>query len=81
MSANVNGKKKNGKVIWFDSKDKGYGFIEVEGSTDNLFVHVTDVIRSQIEPESMKPGVAVRFNIKPSTKDASKSLAADLELV
>lgn len=80
MSANGNSKKKSGKVIWFDSKDRGFGFIEVEGAPDNLFVHVTDVIRSGIKPEDMKPGVAVRFNIKPSTKDASKSLAADLEL-
>lgn len=81
MSANNSNGKKTGKIIWFDHGGKGFGFIDVEGSKDNLFVHVTDVIRSGIEPSDLKPGVAVSFRIKPSTKDASRSLAADLEII
>lgn len=80
MTKNAVNTKKSGKIIWFDSNGKGYGFIEEEASKANVFVHVTDVIRSSIEPSDLKPGVAVRFNIKQSTKDSTKSLAADLEL-
>ncbi len=31
-----------GKVLWFDNK-KGYGFIKVDGSDEEVFVHFSSI--------------------------------------
>lgn len=38
----TNGEKKRGKVKWFNDH-KGYGFIEVEGTAEDIFVHYTSI--------------------------------------
>ena len=37
-----------GKVKWFNSQ-KGYGFIEPEGGTQDVFVHITAVQNSGLD--------------------------------
>lgn len=78
--AQANGEKKSGKVIWFDAREKKYGFIDVDGSADNLFVHLSDVVRAHIDEDDMKVGTKIKFRVVPSPKDSKKFCAVDLEL-
>ena len=53
--------KTNGKVQWFNNA-KGYGFLEFDGSDQDVFVHYT-----AIEGEgyrTLKEGQAVEFELK-----------------
>ena len=53
-----------GKVKWFNTQ-KGYGFIEVEGSKD-IFVHHSDIRMEGFA--SLDEGDDVEFEIKQSPK-------------
>jgi CspA family cold shock protein len=44
--------------------DKGYGFIEVEGKEDDIFVHHTDIT----ETFQLKEGQKVKFDLEDSQK-------------
>lgn len=72
--------KLTGRVIWFDGKEKKYGFIDVDGSADNLFVHLSDVVRSNIDPEDLTQGAKVKFRRIPSPKNKNSFCASELEL-
>lgn len=73
--------KLRGKVIWFNA-DKGYGFLEIDGDPDNLFIHATDLVRSGLEDfeTKMKPGKRVLCRKMQSKKDPNKFCATDVEM-
>jgi len=50
-----------GKVKWFNAT-KGYGFIEVEGRKNDVFVHISAVERSGLT--GLADGQAVNFDIE-----------------
>lgn len=52
----------NGRVKWF-SDEKGYGFIEVEGRTKDVFVHYSDIVGEGFR--SLEEGADVEFEIEP----------------
>jgi CspA family cold shock protein len=54
-----------GKVKWFDPK-KGFGFIEQEDGTGDLFVHYSDVAGEGYR--NLKEGERVKFEIADSPK-------------
>jgi len=62
----------NGTVKWFN-ETKGFGFIEVENSTNDVFVHISAVKNSGLE--TLTEGQKVSFEI-----DESRGKQAAVEL-
>ncbi len=56
-----------GKVKFFNDS-KGYGFIKVDGSEQEVFVHVTGLINKS---ERLKEGDSVSFEISEGKKGAN----------
>jgi CspA family cold shock protein len=48
-----------GEVKWFD-KTKGYGFIKVDGVTQDVFVHISAIVDTD---QNLQPGDRVEFVI------------------
>lgn len=65
----------NGTVKWFNAT-KGYGFIAVEGRSNDVFVHISAVERSGLT--GLADGQAVTFEIQ-NGRDGRES-AIDLAL-
>ena len=51
----------HGNVKWFNAT-KGFGFIEVEGARNDVFVHISAVERAGLT--GLKDGQAVTFDIE-----------------
>jgi CspA family cold shock protein len=64
-----------GKVKWFDGK-KGYGFIENEDGSGDVFVHYADIVGEGYR--TLREGERVRFEI---SKTAKGSKAVKVERV
>ncbi|MEX5584606.1 cold shock domain-containing protein CspD [Pseudomonas lurida] len=56
----MSGVKISGKVKWFNNA-KGYGFINEEGKTEDLFAHYSAIIMDGYK--TLKAGQAVTFEI------------------
>lgn len=54
-----------GKVKWF-SNDKGYGFIELEDGSEDIFVHFTGIAAEGFK--TLKQGQQVSFDIAEGTR-------------
>ncbi len=66
----------NGTVKWFNST-KGYGFIQPEGSSQDVFVHISAVERSGLT--ELKDNQKVTFELQAG-RDGRES-AVNIELV
>jgi CspA family cold shock protein len=64
-----------GKVKWFNAQ-KGYGFIQQDGATKDVFVHISAVERAGIG--TLNEGQAVSFDI---VQDRGKESAGNLKLI
>ena len=64
----------SGKVKWFNA-DKGYGFIETEGSED-VFVHFSSIAGEGYR--NLNEGDSVEFDIE---KDAKGPRAANVKVI
>ena len=56
---------KYGRVKWFDPR-KGYGFIELEDGSGDVFVHFSDILGEGYR--TLEEGQKVRFEILESEK-------------
>jgi CspA family cold shock protein len=52
-----------GRVKWFDNK-KGYGFIELDDGSGDIFVHYSDIVEEGFK--TLSEGDAVEFEISES---------------
>jgi len=64
----------NGKVKWFNSQ-KGYGFIEPEEGSQDVFVHISAVKAAGME--ALSDGQAVSYELE--TGQNGKTSAVNLE--
>ncbi len=55
----------NGTVKWFNAT-KGYGFIQPEDGTEDVFVHISDVQRSGIG--DLAEGQKISFDLQRGQK-------------
>jgi Cold shock proteins len=64
----------NGTVKWFNAT-KGYGFIQPEGGSKDVFVHISAVERSGLQ--SLKDGQKVTFDLQTSRdgRESASNLA------
>jgi len=58
-----------GKVKWFDAK-KGYGFIEPEDGSKDVFVHRNNVENLGFQ-EGLRDGEEVEFSVEETQKGLS----------
>jgi CspA family cold shock protein len=65
---------KNGTVKWFNPT-KGYGFIQMEDGTRDVFVHITELERSGIA--NLAEGQKVSFEL---SSNKGKTSAVNLKL-
>lgn len=65
---------KNGTVKWFNPT-KGYGFIQMEDGTRDVFVHITELERSGIA--NLAEGQKVSFEL---ATNKGKTSAVNLKL-
>ncbi|RBQ29200.1 cold-shock protein [Aliarcobacter vitoriensis] len=56
-----------GTVKWFNT-DKGFGFIQLENSTDEFFVHHSEINSSGYGRSSLSDGQKVSFEIGKNDK-------------
>ncbi len=61
----VSGSIRTGKVKWFNDP-KGYGFIEVDGQHNDVFVHYSAIIKDGYK--SLTEGQRVQFEIVQGAK-------------
>lgn len=57
----------NGTVKWFNS-EKGFGFIQMEDGSKDLFVHYSDINKDGYGRVSLEDGQKVSFEIGESPK-------------
>jgi CspA family cold shock protein len=66
----------NGTIKWFNTT-KGYGFIQPEDGTSDVFVHISDVQRAGIT--ELKEGAKISYDVQRGQQ--GKVSACNLKLV
>lgn len=59
-------------------KDRGFGFIQVDGSSDEVFFHTTSA-----EPgvfDSLSVGQTLEFDVQPDTRDPKRKRAVNVKV-
>ena len=62
-----------GKLKWW-SADRGFGFILPDAGSPDMFLHFTDLVGSGIDPERIKIGVRLTFEIGNTRDDRPKAI-------
>jgi CspA family cold shock protein len=59
-------------------RDRGFGFIRVDGSTDEVFFHSSALVEASFD--SLQEGQAVEFDVQPDPRNPSRSRAANVKV-
>lgn len=64
-----------GTVKWFNP-DKGYGFIQNDDGSDDVFVHFSSIMMDGFK--TLSEGQKVNFDVEPDPKNSSKMRAVNV---
>ena len=65
-----------GTVKWFNA-DKGFGFIQNDDGSDDVFVHFSSIISDGYK--TLAEGQRVAFEIEPDPRNSDKVRAIDVQ--
>ena len=57
-------------------RDRGFGFIQVEGSSDEVFFHSSSIVEGTFD--DLKEGQTLEFTVEPDPRNPSRSRAANV---
>ena len=76
----MNTRRNYGSIKWFDASGRGFGFIRPDSPSEtDAFVHIRDVRKSNIDPDTLKPGDRVSFLVNGDRM--GREMATDIELL
>jgi CspA family cold shock protein len=58
-------------------RDRGFGFIQVEGSSNDVFFHSSALVQGNFD--SLKEGETVEFDVEPDPRNPSRQRAANVK--
>ncbi len=61
-------------------RDRGFGFVQVEGSSEDVFFHGTALAAAGTF-DQLKEGQAVEFETEPDPRNPSRRRAANVRLI
>jgi CspA family cold shock protein len=53
--------------------ERGYGFIQNEGGGPDVFLHIVALKNAGIDPDSMKKGERLTFDIEPTREGKTRA--------
>ena len=59
-------------------KDRGFGFIQVEGSSEDLFFHSSSLPAGDYD--NLQAGQTVEFDVEPDPRNPRRSRAANVRV-
>ncbi len=59
-------------------RDRGFGFIQVEGSADEVFFHTTALVEASFD--DLKEGQAVEFDVEADPRNPQRSRAGNVRV-
>jgi CspA family cold shock protein len=59
-------------------RDRGFGFIQVEGSAEDVFFHSTSLVGGGFD--ALTEGQAVEFDVEPDPRDPRRSRAGNVRV-
>jgi cold shock protein len=65
-------------LVKFYREDKGFGFIKPDDGGPDVFFHIKNCVRQDVEPGE---GQHVRFDTRPSRRDNGKMEAFEVALL
>jgi cold shock protein len=59
-------------------KDRGFGFIQVDGGTDEIFFHTSSL--GEGEYDALSVGQELEFDVEPDPRNPSRTRAANVKV-
>jgi CspA family cold shock protein len=59
-------------------KDRGFGFIQVDGSSDEVFFHTSSVANGGFD--SLNVGQTLEFDVEPDSRDPRRRRAVNVKV-
>ena len=58
-------------------RDRGFGFIQIEGSADEVFFHSSSVVQGTFD--GLKEGQSLEFDVEPDPRNPQRKRAANVK--
>ncbi len=78
ITEEIKAPRHTGVVVWFNARDRGYGFLQDDLDASQVFVHITSVERSGLN--DLHEGQKVRYDVEKDRRNG-KPKAINLEII